>query len=219
MQTISSPSMVIPSYAISHFPYPSSHSLSHTYKQTVIEADGNNVHPVVVDSIHIFTGQRYSIILNATQPTANYWIRADPFGTASVVGFNMAILHYAGAPLPTPTTNLPNSTSDPTNLLLETDLHPLLLAPSTTTTTTTTQRNVDIALNLKMEYNATSVTYTINGATFVPPTVPVLLQILSGARSAKELLPPGSVYTLPRGKVVELSIPGGAHDSPVCCFS
>jgi hypothetical protein len=43
--------------------------------------------------------------------------------------------------------------------------------------------DVDIALNLKMVYNASTFSYSINGAYFTPPSAPVLLQILSGARS------------------------------------
>jgi iron transport multicopper oxidase len=175
--------------------------------QTIIEVDGVNVEPLVVDSIHIFTGQRYSIVLTANQTVDNYWIRAQPADTLDVNGINMAILRYAGAP-----SAEPNTTSAPTNPMLETNLHPLQNpgAPGKP------QRgDVDIALNLKMAYNASTFSYSINGATFIPPTAPVLLQILSGARSAQELLPPGSVYTLPRNKVIEISIPGGASDSPV----
>lgn len=51
--------------------------------------------------------------------------------------------------------------------------------------------------------------------TFVPPTAPVLLQVLSGAQAAQDLLPSGSVYTLPPNKVIEISIPGGAPGAPV----
>jgi Multicopper oxidase len=158
----------------------------------------------VVDSIQIFAGQRYSVVLNANQIVNNYWIRAQNDTTG---GINAAILRYAGAPVAEPTT-----TSNPTNPMLETNLHPLqnpgapgLPKPG----------GVDIALNLNMAFDSTNVTYSINGAEFIPPTVPVLLQILSGARSAKDLLPHGSVYILPPNKVIEISIPGGASDSPV----
>jgi hypothetical protein len=43
--------------------------------------------------------------------------------------------------------------------------------------------------------------FTINNVAFDPPTVPVLLQILSGHYSAQSLLPTGSVYTLPPNRV------------------
>ena len=181
--------------------------LTSSTMQTIIEVDGVNVEPLIVDSIHIFVGQRYSIVLEANQTVDNYWIRAQPVDTEVVDGINMAILRYSGAP---PTS--PNPTSNLTNPMLETNLRPLYNsgAPGNPR-----PGDVDIALNLEMAFDATNFTYTINGATFVPPSVPVLLQILSGARSAHDLLPPGSVYTLPRNKVVEISIPGGANDSPV----
>lgn len=45
--------------------------------------------------------------------------------------------------------------------------------------------------------------------------VPVLLQILSGAQSAQDLLPPGVVYTLEPNKVVEVVMPAGVIGGPV----
>jgi len=57
--------------------------------------------------------------------------------------------------------------------------------------------------------------FTVDGIPFVPPTVPVLLQILSGTSQAADLLPTGSIYSLPLGSVVELSIPGGVMGGPV----
>ena len=60
--------------------------------------------------------------------------------------------------------------------------------------------------------------FAASAATYDPPTVPVLLQILSGAREAKDIMPNGSVYTLPRGKVVEVTIPGFAAAGPVSRF-
>jgi iron transport multicopper oxidase len=71
---------------------------------------------------------------------------------------------------------------------------------------------------MKISFGVAPGTFTINGVTFKPPSVPVLLQILSGARTASELLPKGSVYLLPPNKVVEVSLPGGAPGSPVSCF-
>jgi iron transport multicopper oxidase len=57
----------------------------------------------------------------------------------------------------------------------------------------------------------------MNGVPYEPPTVPVLLQILSGTQNAQDLLPKGSVYSLPPNKVVEISMPGldGSLGGPV----
>lgn len=57
--------------------------------------------------------------------------------------------------------------------------------------------------------------FRVNGATFIPPDVPILLQILSGKSKASDLLPSGSIYGLEAGKVVEISIPAGAGGGPV----
>ena len=56
--------------------------------------------------------------------------------------------------------------------------------------------------------------FQINGVSFVPPTVPVLLQILSGAQTAQDLLPSGSVYPLPSNSTIELSLPAGPVGGP-----
>ena len=63
--------------------------------------------------------------------------------------------------------------------------------------------------------NATSAAFQVNGVSFEPPSVPVLLQILSGAKNASDLLPSGSIYGLEPNKSVELTIPGGAAGGPV----
>ena len=75
--------------------------------------------------------------------------------------------------------------------------------------------DADMVFNLKIDFDTTSGLFTINGASFIPPTPPVLLQILSKAQTAQDLLPAGSVFTLPRNKVIEISIPGGSPGSPV----
>jgi iron transport multicopper oxidase len=45
--------------------------------------------------------------------------------------------------------------------------------------------------------------------------VPILLQILSGAKNAQDLVPAGSIYGLTRGESVELIIPAGVVGGPV----
>ncbi|KAF7973388.1 hypothetical protein HWV62_15493 [Athelia sp. TMB] len=177
---------------------------------TIIEADGVETEPLVVDSIQIFAGQRYSFILEANQTVDNYWIRANPnLGTTGFDGgLNSAILRYSGA----------NATADPTTNqtasvipMKEAKLAPLVSpgAPGTAKI-----GGADVLLNLDIAFDATNLDFTINGDSFVPPTIPVLLQILSGAQSATDLLPSGSVYVLPPNSVVELSMPAGAAGGP-----
>lgn len=162
-----------------------------------------------MDQIQIFAGQRYSFVLNTNQPVANYWIRSEPnIGTQGFVGgVNSAILRYWGAGIADPTT-----TSSVSNPMLETNLHPLSNpgAPGVPTLGA-----ADVNINLDIQFPFTDLKFKVNGATFIPPTVPVLQQIISGAQTAQDLLPPGSVYVLPPNKVIEISIPGGSIGSPV----
>lgn len=55
----------------------------------------------------------------------------------------------------------------------------------------------------------------MNNFTFKDPSVPILLQILSGVQQAQDLVPSGTIYGLNHGEVVELNIPAGARGGPV----
>nr|QMP96877.1 laccase C precursor [Cerrena sp.] len=174
------------------------------HTMTIIEVDGVNHEALDVDSLVIYAGQRYSFVLNANQTVDNYWIRADPnLGTTGFPnGINSAILRYSGADEVEPTTNQTTSTA----ALDETALVPLENpgAPGTAVA-----GGVDYALNLAFAFNGTALQFTVNGATYTSPTVPVLLQILSGASSVSDLLPADSIFSLPSNSTIEISMPGG----------
>jgi FtsP/CotA-like multicopper oxidase with cupredoxin domain len=176
---------------------------------TVIEADGQETEPLLVDSIQMFAGQRYSVILNANQPADNYWMRSFPdIGNATFNGGqNSAILRYKGASAADPTTKQTNSTMP----FVENNLHAFVNpgAPGIP--------GYGMAdINLRMMVNLTKGgIYVVNGVQYKPPTVPVLLQILSGAQQATDLLPAGSVYVLGANKVVELTMVIGSESAPV----
>ncbi|KAG9312150.1 laccase [Chiua virens] len=184
------------------------------HRMKIIEADGIEIDPVKVDSIPILVGQRYSVVVAANQPVGNYWIRAlsDKPGGTFEGGQNMAILRYKGAPEQDPT-------STPGPYLLSFDegkLHPLIdpHAPGIPEI-----GKADVNIQFAVGTNPSNPTgfMTFNNVSFINPDVPVLLQILSGARHASELLPSGSIYELPLNKVIELSFPnptaapGGPH--------
>ncbi|KAG6836180.1 hypothetical protein H0H93_010585 [Arthromyces matolae] len=174
---------------------------------TVIEADGENTVPHVVDSLTIFAGQRYSVILLADQVVDNYWIRAQPNrGSQGFLGgINSAILRYHTALAIDPLT----ISHDVTRPLREKDLCALDKLP---VPGRPYPGGADINLNFVTTFNRTLFQYQINGFTWTPPSVPVLLQILSGAHVAQDLLPSRSIYTLPPNKSVELSLPGTSID-------
>ena len=113
------------------------------HNMTVIEVDGVNHEPLVVDEIQIFAGQRYSFVLTADQAIDNYWLRAVPNkGTTGFEGgINSAILRYDGAADIEPTTNQTTSVL----ALNETDLVPV---DDVTPPGTAEVGGVDYALNL-----------------------------------------------------------------------
>jgi FtsP/CotA-like multicopper oxidase with cupredoxin domain len=168
---------------------------------TIIEVDGTEVQPVEVDSIPIRVGQRYSVVVTANQPVGNYWIRSlSSVANASFDGGqNMAILRYQGASDEDPT-----SDAGPYEISFdEGTLHPLI-NPGAPGIPEIGQADV----NLVLSPGFTSEGYfTLGNVTYLSAPVPVLLQILSGARDASQLLPNGSVYVLPQNKVIEISFP------------
>ncbi|KAI0027662.1 laccase [Vararia minispora EC-137] len=178
-----------------------------SHNLTIIEVDGNSVQPHTVNQIQILAAQRYSVVVNANQPVANYWIRAiRSENNATIVqtingGMNAAIFRYSGAPNAEPTA-APDFTY---NLLNEADLTPLESTPPPA---------ADGVFNLNVTYNPDNLgTYFVNGVTFQSPPVPVLLQIMSGA-NASDLLPQGSVYTVQRNKAYDIVVPAGAAGGP-----
>ncbi|TFK82942.1 multicopper oxidase [Polyporus arcularius HHB13444] len=180
------------------------------HSMTVIEADGQSTQPLPVDQLTIFAGQRYSFVLDANQDVGNYWIRASPNvvakgGSGFANGINSAILRYDGALEEEPTTTQDTAK----NVLSEINLQALEdpAAPGEPV-----PGGVDYALNLGISFTAPD--FKINGTKFVPPDVPVLLQILSGQQNPQDLLPEGSVFTLPGKSTIELSIPAFAIGGP-----
>ncbi|KAI9450887.1 laccase [Lactarius psammicola] len=176
---------------------------------TIIEVDGVNHQPLMVDSLQIFAGYQ----LNANQKVDNYWIRAVPnVGNKNFTNLiNLAILRYQGAPLikPSvdPTKNIPSSVLP----LKETDLHPLVRIP---VPGKPEPGGADININLVSSISDDLTKFLMNNASFVGPDVPILLQILSGKHSASELLPKGSIYPVAANKSVEVSFPAGVRGGP-----
>ncbi|KAF8131813.1 laccase [Boletus edulis] len=180
------------------------------HRMSIIEVDGTEVQPVEVDYIPILSGQRYSVVVTANQSVGNYWIRSLPDQANATFdgGQNLAILRYEGAADEDPTTEATYELA-----FDEGDLHPLIDpgAPGTPGI-----GKADVTLQLSPGMNSSGY-FTFGNTSFDNPSVPVLLQILSGARQASELLPSGSVYTLPPNKVIEISFPsptaapGGPH--------
>lgn len=84
---------------------------------TIIATDFVPVDAFTTSSIYIGIGQRYDVIIDASQAVGNYWINATYSGTnacgTSVNPFPAAILHYEGAPIYVPGQNQPGAAGLP----------------------------------------------------------------------------------------------------------
>ena len=78
---------------------------------TAIASDGNNLEPIEATFLVTYAGERWDFIINANQEVGNYFIRArglmdcDERFTSS---FQMAVLHYHGAPEEAPRGDKPS---------------------------------------------------------------------------------------------------------------
>ncbi|XP_069129876.1 uncharacterized protein [Argopecten irradians] len=74
---------------------------NHTLR--VISSDGNPFRPVDVQSLNIFAGERYDVVVLADQDVGSYWIRARGQADCNVKSaFQQAILRYNGTKTETP---------------------------------------------------------------------------------------------------------------------
>jgi len=163
------------------------------HTMTIIEVDGEYVKPYDVDFIQIHAAQRYSFILSATQSVGNYWVRATP--SQNMTANTTAILRYIGA----------SEDNPQTNAITNNHLNETLLRSETKPPARLLKEDPDVRLNVVMyKNNWTDYNFLINGIEYTSPSVPVLLQIMNGARSW-EIDPRESVYLLPRDMVVEIT--------------
>jgi len=179
---------------------------------TVIEADGEYTKPHVIDNMVIHSGQRYSVVVTADQPVGNYWVRSNP-DYRGIAGFdrkrNLAIFRYAGAAKHDPTTTGPPNKLPLNEYDLRARDYPT--APGLPFPNGADVYHTFVTDEVE-EDDPVNVHFTLNGIRWVPPTVPVLLQILSGAQYAQSVLPNGTVYRLPSNKVIEITLPGNNED-------
>ncbi|KAJ7513132.1 laccase, partial [Mycena galericulata] len=180
------------------------------HSMDVIEIDGTETFPRTVDVVSLWPGQRISVIVRADQKIDNYWIRTVPFiagvSASNQSDVNVAILHYKYAELEVE----PASKQIGFELLREQDLVPLATPPALEGSGT----EADIKINLEIGIDVQGNAFTVNGNTYAPPSIPVLLQILSGATNPHDIMPNGSVFSIPRDKLVEVTIPGGSPLAP-----
>lgn len=73
---------------------------SHNF--TVIASDGSVFEPTLVDSLHITSGERYDIVVDANKTPRDYWIQVKAFLPCAFKGY--AIMRYHEKPTKVPMT-------------------------------------------------------------------------------------------------------------------
>jgi len=176
------------------------------HTMSVIEADGVPTEPNEVNIIQIHAGQRYSFVLNANQPVANYWINTFINGGQRSTTLNSTlsrgVLRYVGAPDAQPLGPITNGpTGDAANLLNETLLVPLEAIPAP-------EPDFNITFRAFMPVNLTE--WQINNVTYVPPAVPTLERVLDGKTQPGDFNMSENTFIFPANKTVQI-----AFDDPV----
>ncbi|KAG6905790.1 hypothetical protein DXG01_000715 [Tephrocybe rancida] len=163
---------------------------------------------MVVNQIEILAGQRYSVVLEANQPVANYWINAPFVGGTPSRNLNQnatlsrAILRYAGAPAADPPGPMGLGPLNP-NALLEANLRPLVAD-------TPPAPDVNITLNLVV--TAGKAQWNVNNVSYLPPKTPTLLKILEGANVAADFNITENTFILPKNAIIQVDFPPNDDD-------
>jgi iron transport multicopper oxidase len=179
-----------------------------SHQLTIIEADGVATTPMTVNQIDILAGQRYSVVLTANQPVANYWINAPFVGGTPSRNLNQnatlsrAVLRYAGAPNAEPLGPMTLGPANP-NALLEANLRPFAAE-------TPPAPDVNITLNLVV--TAGKAQWNVNNVSYLPPQTPTLVKILDGASTSADFNITENTFILPRNAVIQVDFPPNDDD-------
>lgn len=173
------------------------------HPMTIIEADGVSTVPHTVDKIDMLAGHRYSVVIQANQPVANYWINAPFVGGLPSRNLHQnatlsrSILRYKGAPIAEPTTPWTLGPADGV-ALVEANLRPLVA---------TVPPPPDVNISLDLQVIAGTAIWNVNNISYLPPKVPTLNQVLAGATVAADFDPTENTFVLPAHKTIQIEFP------------
>jgi len=181
---------------------------------TVIETDGVGTQPLTGNKINILAGQRYSLVLTANQPVANYWINAvlaggNPDRNPELnVLLGRGILRYAGAPNAEPTT--PMTLGPDGDGILEGNLKSFDGIPAP-------EPDFNFTFITALEVNASTSTgfntkWMINNSSYVTPDEITLSKVLNGASTAAAFNTSENTFVVPANVVIQVEFPATDED-------
>lgn len=167
------------------------------HNMTVVEADGHNVEPFVVQNLFIYSGETYSVLIKADQnPTRNYW------ATTNIVSRNatfttppgLAILnYYPNHPKRSPPTTPP---SGPLWNDVGSRLNQSLAIKARKGFIVTPPQSADRMIVMLNTQNNVSgnVRWSVNKVTYTLPHIPYLIALKENITSAFDQTPPPDGY-------------------------
>ncbi|KDO47018.1 hypothetical protein CISIN_1g007890mg [Citrus sinensis] len=167
------------------------------HNMTVVEADGHNVEPFVVQNLFIYSGETYSVLIKADQnPTRNYW------ATTNIVSRNatfttppgLAILnYYPNHPKRSPPTTPPsgplwNDVGSRLNQSLAIKARKGFIIPPPQSAD-----RMIVMLNTQNNVSG-NVRWSVNKVTYTLPHIPYLIALKENITSAFDQTPPPDGY-------------------------
>ncbi|XP_068637472.1 L-ascorbate oxidase [Aristolochia californica] len=165
------------------------------HNMTVVEADGHYVEPFVIQSLNIYSGETYSVLVKADQdPSRNYWIATNvvsrpPKTAAGLAVFNYYPNHPRRSP-PTPTPAAPAWNDTKTRLAQSQAIRArqgYIHRPPPTSNKTIIFLNTQ---NLIDGYNR----WSVNNVSFTLPHTPYLIALKENLTDAFNQTPPPETY-------------------------
>ncbi|KAI0029852.1 Cu-oxidase-domain-containing protein [Vararia minispora EC-137] len=178
---------------------------------TVIETDGVPTQPFVTDSIQMFAGQRYSVVLEANQTVGNYWFNAPFVGGSPAnnkaghqnASLTRAVLRYDGAPAEEPVGPFGLGPENGTGGSIEPFLVPL---------NPTAPPDPDVMLTFNLSVVAGRALWQINGVSYLPPLTPTLVKVLGGGDTQAAYNETENTFILPANATIEVNFPPSQDD-------
>ncbi|KAJ6562240.1 laccase 16 [Mycena capillaripes] len=168
----------------------------------VIEADGIATEPLTVNNFLIHAAQRYSVVLRADAAIGNYWIRAPMTvqGSSKTLDKNLvkAILRYQDARIADPTTT--------STVVVARNNPGTLIDPGAPGGSAPADHVIDLQFG-----TAGPGLWQINGISYVPPSLPTLLNMINGGDVDANYTKPEHTFILKPMEIVELRIHGSAN--------
>ncbi|KAH7330846.1 hypothetical protein KP509_20G005200 [Ceratopteris richardii] len=166
------------------------------HNMTLVEADGNYVEEVVLDNLNLYSGESYSVLIEAyKQPPGGrktFWVTAHVQGRLPKTTPALAILVYGDGEATTPVSSPPLAPAAWNDTAFSLRQSRMIVAKKGTIPPPASSDQQIILLNTQNRINGV-IKWAINNISLVPPTTPFLPALKFGLKLAFDhTIPPVS---------------------------